>query len=173
VNFCLIPESPFEMDGPRGILAALERRFASGKDHRLIVVAEGAGQDLFDARQERDPSGNLLKKDIGEFLKNTITTHFANKGKSSEVSVKYFDPSYMIRSVPAKGSDAVRCFLLARNAVHAALAGRTNCVVGNHHDSYALVPISLAAGERQKVNLDGNLWKSVLDATRQESFFKN
>ncbi|MCL1888756.1 MAG: ATP-dependent 6-phosphofructokinase [Kiritimatiellaeota bacterium] len=169
VNFCLIPEDAFTLDGKNGLLAAIERRFASGKDHCVIVVAEGAGQELINAAQDRDLSGNLLKKDIGEFLKNRITAHFAEKG--DPVSVKYFDPSYMIRSVPAKGSDAVRCFLLARNAVHAALAGRTNCVVGNHRDTHAVVPISLAAAERQKVNLDSTLWRSVLDATRQESLF--
>ena len=168
VNFCLIPEMDLALDGENGLLAALERRFASGKDHCVIVVAEGAGQDLIDAAQERDASGNLLKKDIGEFLKTQITDHFKRRGDG--VSVKYFDPSYMIRSVPAKGSDAVRCFLLARNAVHAALAGRTNCVVGFQHESHALVPISLATIERQQVDLDGNLWKSVLDATRQESY---
>ena len=167
VNFCLIPEDPFTLDGPGGLLGGLERRFASGKDHCVIVVAEGAGQDLIFATQERDASGNLLKKDIGEFLKNKITAHFAKNGG---VSVKYFDPSYMIRSVPAKGSDAVRCFMLARNAVHAALAGRTNCVVGFQNDSHALVPISLATIERQKVDLDGTLWKSVLDATQQKFY---
>ncbi len=171
VNFCLIPEVNFDLEGDTGLLAALERRFGSGKDHCVIVVAEGAGQNLIkDGPQLRDASGNLLKKDIGEFLKTRITSYFAQKG--TDVSVKYFDPSYTIRSIPATGSDAVRCYLLARNAVHAALAGRTNCVVGNHRDSYALVPISLATIERQKIDLEGDLWKSVLDATRQEAYFE-
>ena len=171
VNMCLIPEMEFAMDGKNGLLAALDRRFDSGKGHCVIVVAEGAGQNFFEgAAEQRDPSGNLLKQDIGEYLKNRINAHFKKRGV--ETSVKYFDPSYTIRSVPAKGSDAVRCYHLARNAVHAALAGRTNCVVGNHHDSHALVPISLATVERQKIDLQGNLWKSVLDATRQESLFE-
>ena len=171
VNFCLIPEVDFTLDGENGLLAAIERRFNSGKDHCVIVVAEGAGQNLIkEGAQERDASGNLLKKDIGEFLKTRITSYFAKKGV--DTPVKYFDPSYSIRSIPAKGFDAVRCYLLARNAVHAALAGRTNCVVGNHHDSYALVPISLATSERQTVDLNSHLWKSVLDATRQEDYFK-
>ena len=171
VNFCLIPETNFELDGENGLLAALERRFASGKDHCVIVVAEGAGQNLVegDAKQ-RDASGNVLKKDIGEFLKTKITDHF--KAKKMDASVKYFDPSYTIRSVPAKGTDAVRCYFLARNAVHAALAGRTNCVVGNPHDSYVLVPLKLATEERQRVDLESNLWKSVLDATRQDAYFQ-
>ena len=168
VNFCLIPEKPFTLDGPDGLLAAIERRFKV-KDHCVIVVAEGAGQDLIeDAAQSRDPSGNLLKKDIGEFLKQRISDHFKSIGV--DTSVKYFDPSYSIRSVPAQGSDAIHCYLLARNAVHAAMAGRTDCVVGNMHygRTYTLVPIKLATMERQKVDLSSDLWRAVLDATCQD-----
>lgn len=167
VNFCLIPELDFELEGPHGLLAALERRFDSGKDHAVVVVAEGAGQRFFkaDTAPERDPSGNILKKDIGEFLRRRITAYFREKGRIA--SVKYFDPSYTIRSVPAKGTDAIHCYLLARNAVHAAMAGRTDCVVGNQGDYYTLVPIRLATIERQKVNLDSDLWRAVLDATGQ------
>ncbi|MGI6496673.1 MAG: ATP-dependent 6-phosphofructokinase [Kiritimatiellia bacterium] len=171
VNFCLIPEMPFALDGPNGLLAALERRFRK-KDHCVIVVAEGAGQDLItDAVPQYDPSGNLLKKDIGEFLKKKISAHFEALGV--ETSVKYFDPSYSIRSVPARGSDAIHCHLLACNAVHAAMAGRTDCVVGNmHHGStYTLVPIVLATMERQKVDLASGLWGAVLDATCQGAYF--
>lgn len=166
VNFCLIPELDFDLDGPRGLLAALDRRFDSGKGHAVIVVAEGAGQQMIaDEPERRDPSGNILKKDIGEFLRRRISEHFKNTGRIA--SVKYFDPSYTIRSVPAKGTDAIRCYLLARNAVHAAMAGRTDCVVGNQDDWYTLVPIRLAASERQKVMLNSDLWRAVLDATGQ------
>lgn len=173
VNFCLIPEMAFELKGPNGLLAALERRFDSGKDHAVIVVAEGAGQDLINGEPERrDASGNLLKKDIGEFIKNAISNHFKNTGR--EFSVKYFDPSYSIRSVPAKGTDAIRCYLLARNAVHAAMAGRTNCVIANSTGNmYTLVPNELVCTERNKVDLDGHLWKAVLDATSQLRYFNN
>ena len=168
VNFCLIPECPFTLDGATGLLAALEMRLAAGKDHAVIVVAEGAGQDLIAAGPEcRDASGNVLKKDVGELLRRAIPAYFAKR--NTEVTIKYFDPSYSIRSVPAKGTDAIHCYLLARNAVHAAMAGRTNCVVGNLHGAdYTLVPIALAAMERQKVDLDGDLWKAVLDATGQD-----
>jgi 6-phosphofructokinase 1 len=167
VNFCLIPEVPFEMNGPCGLLTALERRLDAGKDHVVIVVAEGAGQHLIKGEPERrDASGNILKKDIGEFLRERIVTHFKSAGR--EVSMKYFDPSYSIRSVPAKGTDAIRCFLLARSAVHAAMAGRTNCVVGSLHGNInTLVPIALATIERQKIDLNGDLWQAVLDATGQ------
>lgn len=172
VNFCLIPETDFEMDGERGLLKALERRFASNKTHTVIVVAEGAGQKLIDsAEEQRDASGNILKKDIGEYLRVRITDHFKKIGITT--SVKYFDPSYMIRSVPARGTDAIRCYMLARNAVHAAMAGRTNCVVGTIGESYTLVPIRLATIERQKVSLNGDLWRSVMDATGQEFYFNS
>ena len=117
----------------------------------------------------RDASGNVLKKDIGEFLKRHITEHF--KAKNVPCSVKYFDPSYTIRSVPARGTDAIRCYMLARNAVHAAMAGRTNCVVGSVGEWHTLVPIKLATIERQKVSLASDLWRSVVDATGQEFWF--
>ena len=171
VNFCLVPELEFEMEGPNGLLKALERRFKSGKDHAIIVVAEGAGQRHIESNEEKkDKSGNILKKDIGEYLRERITRHF--KELQIEASVKYFDPSYAIRSVPAKGTDAIRCYLLARNAVHAGMAGRTNCVVGNLGEWYTLVPIRLATIERQKVNLNSDLWRAVLDATGQTTYFE-
>ena len=171
VNFCLVPEVDFELEGPQGLLSALERRFASGKTHIVIVVAEGAGQRLMEGSAGVDASGNVIKKDIGEFLKNRITAHF--KAQGVPCSVKYFDPSYMIRSVPARGTDAIRCYMLARNAVHAAMAGRTNCVVGTVGDSYTLVPIRLATIERQQVGLEGDLWRCVMDATGQEFYFSD
>ena len=173
VNFCLIPETDFELEGPNGLLTALERRFARGKTHAVIVVAEGAGQKLIAGEPERrDASGNILKKDIGEFLKRRLAEHFA--AKDFPMSVKYFDPSYQIRSIPARGSDAIRCYMLARNAVHAAMAGRTNCVVGTAGtDWYTLVPIPLATIERQKVSLESDLWRGVMDATGQEYYFSS
>ena len=170
VNFCLVPESPFTLDGPNGLFSALENRFAAGKDHAVIVVADGAGQELFkDIPDVRDASGNILKKDIGEFLKRAIECHMKSRG--IKTSVKYFDPSYTIRSCPAKGTDAIRCYMLARNAVHAAMAGRTNCVVGNLGETFALVPIRLATIERQKIRTDREMWRSVMDATGQEFYF--
>jgi len=170
VNFCLIPEMKFALDGDDGLLAALANRFRAGKSHAVVVVAEGAGQDLLGGEEKRDASGNVLKKDIGEFLKARISDYFRAKGLPS--SVKYFDPSYIIRSCPARGTDSLKCYMLARSAVHAAMAGRTNCVVGNLGESYALVPIPLATIERQKVALDSEIWRSVVDATGQEYYFK-
>ena len=171
VNFCLVPEMKFELDGPHGLLAALDRRLASGKGHAVVVVAEGAGQDLVAGESRKDASGNVLKKDIGVYLKDRISAFFKEKGIDG--SVKYFDPSYTIRSVPARGTDAIKCYLLARNAVHAAMAGRTNCVVGNVGESYDLVPIKLATIERQTLSLTGDLWRSVTGSTGQEFYFGN
>jgi len=170
VNFCLIPEMRFTLEGEGGLLPALANRFRAGKDHAVVVVAEGAGQDLLAGEEKRDASGNVLKKDIGEFLKTRISDYF--KGKGIPSSVKYFDPSYTIRSCPAKGTDSLKCYMLARAAVHAAMAGRTDCVVGNLGESYVLVPIALATIERQKVPLDSELWGSVLIATGQEYYFR-
>ncbi|MCL1856834.1 MAG: ATP-dependent 6-phosphofructokinase [Kiritimatiellaeota bacterium] len=171
VNLCLIPEVPFTMEGEHGLLAAVERRLGNGKTHAVIVVAEGAGQELLAGGEERrDASGNLLKKDIGEFLRHEIDAHFTKIG--NPVTVKYFDPSYSIRSVPAQGTDAIHCYMLARYAVHAAMAGRTNCVIGAMHSHFSHVPIALATKERQKIDPASDLWRSVLDATRQNSYFK-
>ena len=171
VNFCLIPEMSFALEGPNGLLTAIERRFRGGKTHCVVVVAEGAGQDLIkDEAERRDASGNVLKKDIGEFLKRSISDHMKRVGIDS--SVKYFDPSYTIRSVPARGADAIRCYMLARSAVHAAMAGRTNCVVGNLGESYCLVPIKLATIERQTLPPTGDLWRCVLDTTGQDHYFR-
>ncbi|MBO7224226.1 MAG: 6-phosphofructokinase, partial [Kiritimatiellae bacterium] len=169
VNMCLIPESQFELEGEHGLFAALERRFNAGKTHAVIVVAEGAGQNLIEGEANVDASGNILKKDIGEFLKNKIQDYFKEKG--NPVSIKYFDPSYSIRSVPALGTDAILCHLLAKNAVHAAMAGKTNCVIGKCADIYMHVPIALATIERQKINVDDTLWQAVLDTTCQERYF--
>ena len=171
VNFCLIPEDPFTMEGENGLLKALERRL-NYKSHAVIVVAEGAGQELIKGEEQtRDASGNLRKKDIAESLRPQFEAYFKKLG--TEISIKYFDPSYSIRSIPAVGADAIRCYMLARGAVHAAMAGRTNCVVGNLHDGAAntLVPIELAAFERQRVDLHGDLWRAVLDATCQGDYF--
>jgi 6-phosphofructokinase 1 len=171
VNFCLVPEVPFRMDGKDGLLAALERRYLRGKTHAVIVVAEGAGQELFKNLPEtRDASGNVLKHDIGTFLSDRIYKHFETVGL--DVSIKYFDPSYSIRSIPARGTDAIFCYQLAENAVHAAMAGRTDMVVGSTAGIFTNVPISYATSERKKLDVDGPVWHAVLSATRQTDYFQ-
>ena len=167
VNFCLIPEVPFTLEG---LFKALESRYSSGKTHAVIAVAEGAGQELFkDQEERRDASGNILKNDIGEFLTRKINEHFKNVGK--EVNIKYFDPSYMVRSIPAKGTDAIFCFQLAESAVHAGMAGKTDMVVGSMNEQFSHVPIEYAVNERKKIDPNGTLWHAVLGATRQQDYF--
>ena len=169
VNFCLIPEVPFEMDGPTGLLADLERRLAK-KHHAVIVAAEGAGQNLFNAADViRDKSGNLLHQDIGLYLKNRINEHFKQRG--IEHSIKYIDPSYIIRSLPATGIDSTFCLHLAQNAVHAAMAGMTDIVVGNWQGYFTYVPIELATMCRRKIDPQSPLWQSVMLTTRQNQYF--
>ena len=167
VNFCLVPEVPFTLEG---LFKALESRYASGKTHAVIAVAEGAGQELFkDQKERRDASGNILKNDIGEFLTEKIKEHFDKVGK--EINIKYFDPSYMVRSIPAKGTDAIFCFQLAESAVHAGMAGKTDMVVGSMNGEFTHVPIEYAVNERKKINPNGTLWHAVLGATRQQDYF--
>lgn len=166
VNCCLIPEQPFSLgDGSENdVLVKLEKRLAM-KKHAVIMVAEGAGQELFDKMEEvRDASGNIIHKDIGILLKDKIKKHFKEKG--IEVNVKYFDLSYTIRSVPAHGADAVFCAMLAQNAVHAAMAGRTDMIIGHWGDHFTHVPIPLATRQRKKIDPDSQLWTSVKAATK-------
>ncbi|MGD9139357.1 MAG: ATP-dependent 6-phosphofructokinase [Desulfobacterales bacterium] len=167
VNFVLIPEVDFDLEGPNGLLNALEKRLASRK-HAVIVVAEGAGQKYFeDQRNERDASGNIKLKDIGIYLKEAIGNHFMEKG--IDVSIKYIDPSYMIRSLPANANDRVFCNFLGRNSVHAGMSGRTDMLIGNWNNQFVHVPMKLIAEKRKKVNPGGSLWRSALEATGQNS----
>jgi 6-phosphofructokinase 1 len=131
----------------------------------VIVVAEGAGQDLLEKNAERDPSGNVKYGDIGAFLRDAIKDYFKQTG--AKVSIKYIDPSYIIRSVPANPHDSAFCLLLAHSAVHAGMSGRTNMVVGFWNHQFTHVPISLAASQRKKIDPEGALWNSVLASTGQ------
>jgi len=161
VNFCLVPEVPFTLDS---FLSALQQRLARRR-HAVIVVAEGAGQDLMAKSQARDASGNVKYGDIGIFLRDAITNHF--KQIKTDVTLKYIDPSYTIRSVPATAHDAAFCLLLGQSAVHAGLSGRTNMVVSFWNHQFTHVPISLAVRERQKIDPEDALWSSVVTSTGQ------
>lgn len=167
VNFTLIPEVPLRLDGDTGFLEVLRRRLEA-RHHAVVVVAEGAGQALLEgAGRLRDASGNKLHADIGPFLKEQISVHLKQAQLPGEV--KYFDPSYFVRSVPANTDDAMLCDQLARNAVHAAMAGKTNLVVGLWNGLFTHVPIPLAVHAKKHVDPAGPLWKSVLAATGQPS----
>jgi 6-phosphofructokinase 1 len=161
VNFCLVPEVPFTLDG---LLHALEKRLES-RHHAVIVVAEGAGQDLLTAHAERDASGNVKFGDIGVFLRDRIIDHF--RQARVEVSLKYIDPSYTIRSVPTTANDSAFCLILGQNAVHAGMAGRTGMVVGNWRGEFTHVPIAAAVSQRRHINPQGKLWTGVISTTGQ------
>ena len=165
----LIPEVLFAMEGPAGFLEHLLDRVRK-RGHAVIVAAEGAGQDLIPETAEGvDASGNRRLHDVGLFLKSRITEHFSAAGV--ELNIKYIDPSYAIRSVRANPYDSVYCLRLAQNAVHAAMAGRTEMVIGRWHGRFVHIPIPLAVSHRNQVAPDGDLWLSVLEATGQPRTF--
>jgi 6-phosphofructokinase 1 len=161
VNFCLVPEVPFTL---AGFLSSLEERLEK-RGHAVVIAAEGAGQELLAAGAERDPSGNIRYGDIGTFLRDAIKGHFGRHGR--EINLKYIDPSYIIRSQPANTHDSALCLLLGHNAVHAAMAGRTNMVMGLWNHQITHVPIDLATSRRKKIDPGGWLWSSVLASTGQ------
>jgi len=169
VNLCLVPEVPFEVDGPNGLLAWLEARVES-RGHAVIVVAEGCGAHLVRPSQApKDASGNVSFQsgdlDIGAHLKERIVEHFA--AKKTPVNVKYIDPSYMVRGVRADANDAVFCDELARAAVHAAMAGKTDVMVGRWHRAFTHVPVPLALSEKKRIDPNRELWFAVTETTGQ------
>jgi 6-phosphofructokinase 1 len=171
VNFVLIPEISFDLYGQRGFLKVLRKRLED-RHHAVIVVAEGAGQDLFEsAGQDKDASGNIKHKDIGVYLKDKISEEFKNKDFPH--SIKYIDPSYIIRSSPANANDSKFCNLLAQNAVHAALSGKTDFVIGFWNNHFTLMPIPMVVAKRKKIDIKGELWWNVLEATGQPISMKN
>lgn len=168
VNICLVPELPFAMQGPGGLLAKLERRLQK-KDHAVVVVAEGAGQELLGASGEKDASGNTKLRDIGGYLRDAFVAHFKDRG--IEMTLRYFDPSYQIRGRPANTEDALLCDRLGRHAVHAGMAGKTGLVVSYLHGQFVHVPIDIIVNGNKRLNLDGELWRSVLSSTDQPAKF--
>jgi 6-phosphofructokinase 1 len=156
VNICLIPEVPFNLGGAGGLLAALEQRLAE-RSHAVVVVAEGCGASLAGPQAERDLSGNLRyashNADIGTYLRDTIVEHF--RARAIPISLKYIDPSYMIRSVPANAMDSILCDELGRHAVHAALAGKTGILIGRVHGTYAHLPLSVVTKTRKRIDPNG------------------
>ncbi len=164
-NAVLIPEVSFRLEGETGLFAMLEQRIAS-RGHAVLIAAEGAGQDLIaDGGKGLDASGNQLHSDIGLFLKDRIAVHF--KQRKIELNLKYIDPSYLIRSIPASPEDRIFCLNLGRHAVHAGMAGKTGMVVARWHQSYVHLPMSLVTRGRRKVDPTGDLWRSVVESTGQ------
>ncbi len=167
VNFCLIPEINFDLNGEGAFLEELQKRLDQ-RHHAVVVVAEGAGQDLMQKEDEiktYDASGNIRLGDIGIFLKNKIIEYC--KAREILVDLKYIDPSYMIRSVPTNANDSIFAADLGRMAVDAAMAGKTDMLVGFWHGKFTHVSLTLAISKRKKIDPESELWRNVLSATGQ------
>ncbi|NIJ12618.1 6-phosphofructokinase 1 [Saccharomonospora amisosensis] len=174
-DIVLVPEIPFALGGPDGLLAHVEKHVRA-KGFVVIVVAEGAGQDLIEKHglpqhngRGTDASGNVKLGNIGEFLKEAINAHLTAVGLAP--TMRYLDPSYAIRSIAANAYDAVYCLRLAHAAVHAAMAGRTEVAVARWRRRFVHVPLSLMTSRRNQVDPDGDLWMSVLETTCQPAQF--
>jgi 6-phosphofructokinase 1 len=165
VNFTLIPEVPFRLDGERGFLTSLEKRIMN-RGHAVIAVAEGSGQELLgNGGNERDASGNIRLSDIGLFLHKKIEEWF--QARKIPVVMRYFDPSYLVRSSPDNAEDTILCDAFARHGAHAAMAGKTGLMIGYLHDRFIHVPIELLAAQQKRLDPDSPVWSAVLSATGQ------
>ena len=170
VNFVLIPEVPFNLEGYNGFLSHLEERLKK-RGHAVVIVAEGAMQEQLLTEHKTDAGGNLKMADVGTYLKDRIIKYFTER--KMEINLKYIDPSYVIRSAPANPGDSIYCERLGNAAVHAAMAGKTKVIIGLVNNKYVHLPIKAAIVKRRHVNPEGNLWRDTLDATHQPALMVN
>jgi 6-phosphofructokinase 1 len=170
VNFVLIPEVPFNLEGYNGFLTHLEKRIVS-KHHAVIMVAEGAMQEQLLTEKKLDAGGNIKMADVGTYLRDRITKYFDEK--KIEINLKYIDPSYIIRSAPANPVDSIYCERLGNAAVHAAMAGKTKLIIGLVNNEFVHLPIKTVIASRNHVDPEGNLWRDTLDATHQPALMVN
>jgi 6-phosphofructokinase 1 len=168
VDFVLVPEDPFELSGEHGFIPALQRRLRM-RGHAVVVVAEGAGQHLLKRPEATDASGNVKLGDICSMLQAEIKS--ALDQVKLDYTLKFIDPSYIIRSVPASSNDSIYCNFLGQNAVHAAMAGKTGMIVSKWSGNYVHIPLSLVTTGRKKIDICSNYWRSVLESTGQLSYF--
>ncbi len=164
VNYVLVPEYPFALTGPHGLLPSLEERLRR-RGHAVIVTAEGAGQHLLPETGLRDASGNPVLGDIAQFLSAQVESYFHER--DMPMTLKFIDPSYIVRSVPANSNDRVYCGFLGQNAVHAAMAGKTGMVVSRLAGRYVHLPLDLVTLRRKKLNITSDYWRSVIESTGQ------
>ena len=170
VNFVLIPEVPFNLEGYNGFLHHLEQRIMK-RHHAVIIVAEGAMQEQLQTDQKVDASGNLKLVDVGTYLRDRIIKYFDEK--KIEINLKYIDPSYAIRSAPANPADSIYCERLGNAAAHAAMAGKTNLIIGLVNNEFVHLPIRAAISRRNHVDPESSLWRDTLDATHQPAMMVN
>ncbi|XP_047951255.1 ATP-dependent 6-phosphofructokinase 6-like [Salvia hispanica] len=168
VDCCLIPESPFYLEGKGGLFEYIEKKLKEN-GHMVIVVAEGAGQELLVTKNEEDASGNKLLQDVGLWLAQRIKEHFA-KQTTMPITLKYIDPTYMIRAIPSNASDNVYCTLLAQSAVHGAMAGYTGFTSGLVNGRHTYIPFNRITEKQNKVVITDRMWARLLSSTNQPSF---
>ncbi|XP_020687355.1 ATP-dependent 6-phosphofructokinase 6 isoform X1 [Dendrobium catenatum] len=172
VDCCLIPESPFYLEGKGGLYEFIEKRLKEN-GHMVLVVAEGAGQELIAesmrSMDHEDASGNKLLLDIGLWLSQKIKDYFSSKKKMT-INLKYIDPTYMIRAIPSNASDNVYCTLLAQSAVHGAMAGYTGFTVAPVNGRHAYIPFYRITETQNKVVITDRMWARLLSSTNQPSF---
>lgn len=165
VDLCLVPEVPLVLEGEKGCLPHLWRRVKS-QGYAVVVVAEGAGEEVLGTSAEKDASGNKKLPKIGEFMKHQVEEYFKKQGETA--TVKYIDPSYTVRSVAANAADSLYCMQLGQNAVHGAMAGFTGFSVGLCNNRMVFLPIpELVATSPRNMNPRGRTWERVLALTRQ------
>ena len=170
VNFVLIPEVPFNLEGYNGFLHHLEQRIVQ-RGHAVIVIAEGAMQEQLLTEKKLDAGGNVKMADVGIYLRDRITKYFDEK--KIEINLKYIDPSYVIRSAPANPSDSIYCERLGNAAAHAAMAGKTRLIIGLVNNEFVHLPIKAVISHRNHVDPESNLWRDTLDATHQPALMVN
>ncbi|KAI4372322.1 hypothetical protein MLD38_010566 [Melastoma candidum] len=173
VDCCLIPETEFYLKGKGGLFEFLDQRLREN-GHAVVVVAEGAGQDLIprteSQREERDESGNLVFLDVGGWLKAELKKWWEREHPNELFTVKYIDPTYMIRAVPANATDNLYCTLLAHSAIHGVMAGYTGFVSGPINGNYAYIPLDEVAEARNEVDIRDHKWAWVRSVTNQPDF---
>lgn len=167
VDLCLVPECPLVLQGPTGCLPHLHR-CVKEKGYGVVVVAEGAGEDVLGKSAEMDAGGNRKLPPIGEFMKTQINSYFKEQGDAA--TVKYIDPSYMVRSGPANAADSMLCLRLAQNAVHGSMSGMTGFITGVVHNRIVYLPMDMVVAKSPtSMNPFGHTWERVLSYTLQPS----
>ncbi|XVF15277.1 hypothetical protein REPUB_Repub09cG0137200 [Reevesia pubescens] len=168
VDICLIPEVPFNLHGPHGVLRHLKYLIET-KGSAVVCVAEGAGQNLVEKTNATDASGNIVLGDIGVRIQQETKKYFKEIGIPADV--KYIDPTYMIRACRANASDGILCTVLGQNAVHGAFAGYSGITVGLCNTHYVYFPIPEVISHPREVDPNSRMWHRCLTSTGQPDFF--
>ncbi|KAG0577167.1 hypothetical protein KC19_5G135900 [Ceratodon purpureus] len=173
VDCCLIPEVPFYLHGPGGLIEYVRSRVREN-GHMVIVVAEGAGQELLaesmgSLHNHNDASGNRLLLDVGLWLQANLKEHF-DKELKEPLNLKYIDPTYMIRAIPSNASDNVYCTLLAHSAIHGAMAGYCGFTVGPVNVRHCYIPIPRVIAKSRNVVVADRMWARLMSSTNQPNF---